>query len=109
MVGSTKGLCVAMLLALIALIGCGSSPQRTDANAHLGVLSSALVATGQDGASYRFAPGALLHVWSDAFSAALDLSTGEDQVSMTLPAGAFKAVPVDTNQLERTSNGTTTL
>jgi len=33
MVGSTKGLCVAMLLALIALIGCGSSPQRTDANA----------------------------------------------------------------------------
>jgi len=109
MFGNTKRLCALMLLALSALIGCGSSPERTDANAHVGVLSSALVATAQDGASYRFPAGALLLVYSETCNAALDLGTGEDQASVRLPVGAFVAVPVSTTQLERTSNGTTTL
>lgn len=105
-----KRLWLTIVMALSTLLGCGSSPDRTDGDsAHVGTLSAALVATGSDGASYRFPTGALLDVFTDSFVTLLQLSTDEDQVQATLPVGAFQAVPLNTTQLERTTNGTTTL
>jgi len=98
------------MVALSTVFGCGNSPHETNGDsAKVGTLSAALVATGSDGASYRFPPGALLDVYTDSFTAVLPLTTDESAVSATLPVGMFQAELLAATQLERTSQGTTTL
>src|SRR3954469_9448454 len=99
-----------ILIALSTLLGCGNSPDRSDADsARFGTLSAALVATGADGASYRFPAGALLSAFTNSFTAVLPLNTDEDVASATLPAGVFNVALLGPTQLERSSDGMTTL
>ncbi|HET7538749.1 MAG TPA: hypothetical protein VFK05_02720 [Polyangiaceae bacterium] len=105
-----KRLWFMIIVALSTLLGCGNSPDRSEGDsARIGTLSAALVATGSDGASYRFPAGTLLDVFSDSFTAVLPLNTDEDVASARLPVGVFQVAPLGATQLERTSNGTTTL
>lgn len=105
-----KRLWFMIMMALSTLLGCGSSPDRTDEDsAQLGTLSAALVATGSDGASYRFPEGALLSVWGGSFTASLPLNSSANEVSAKLPQGVFRWAVRGATQLERTSSGTTKL
>jgi len=110
MFNETKRLWFVIVMALSTLLGCGNSPDRADGDsAQVGTLSAALVATGSDGASYRFPVDALLSVFTDSFNTVIQLNTDEELASATLPVGAFTMVPLGATQLERTSYGKTTL
>jgi hypothetical protein len=93
------------------LVGCSGAPDRAEEGT--GTLSASLVATGSDGASYRFPSGTFMVICpvpgGDCGDVPLD--GPELQVSRTLPPGSYRLIefrpknPPD--QLVRTLNGTT--
>ncbi len=83
-----------MLGSNTLLAACATAPDSATEE-QPGTLTAALVATGSDGATYRFPPNTRLSIWSmqsEGFTDSLSLSADSSSVAaMTLPPGRYRA------------------